>query len=887
MGGRKRRGVGALKSVLLAAFFLSGFSTLVYEMVWIKYLVYLFGVTYHAITTVVCVFMLGMALGALSLGRVVDRFKSPLLLYAILELVIAACGAAFPMALSLTTFFYNRVHDNLQLSFFGHILLRFLLACFLLLVPTVAMGATLPALARFYVSRRSTIGVHLGRLYGVNTLGAALGCALTGFVFLNALGLSLTNRLAIATNLLAVIMALLVAWSPWAGTITAGPRRPEESARGSSLLLLLFLLSGFTAIGYEILWTRIVALFHPNAHTLVFSLVLLLVLLGTGLGSGLYSLRPLARLKPVTLYATVQLVVGGVALAAPRLLLWMRAAEGWSWYDGWSSARTWLDMYISWPELLFVLLVVALPALLLGTTFPLGNRMFVRRFSALGSGVGAVYFFSTLGGILGSFVCGFVLMPWLGAKGSLFLLGAVNLGLGIVLLATLASRRPMYRAIIVLAGVSASSALAVTLSGTVPNWVWLNIPARFTVDFYKDGRSTSDGVIWVGRAQGWTRYLFANGEFVAAGGLGVWMPMLFMDDPARILILSFDTGCTADMALSDPRVEQVEAADISDVQSQIAGHFATENHGVMSNPRLRVVANDGRNHLLTSRTDYDIVFNGVAAYSGYLELSTREFFRIARQRLSPGGIYMQKLHPHMLTVEGFKRVIATFVEVFPNSAMFSSRAGSLLFLAGWNGDYRQNFMELEERIRNVEGGNLLGAVGKEAAGNSRLGPRRGAPGASRDGLCWISGVEGVLECVEAQDVQQGPAQQRMAHRSGTELSRRLPGQTANEVAARFLMDGRVLSRLSRGAEIIVDDKPPRLGRTLTLIDTGSDTIASSGRNPPHPDEGRIMDLVMMNLQEPRAMFKGLSPERELQVRSQRLKFLATAGYPVKGAAPGY
>jgi len=690
------------RAALLLAFFLSGLSTLIYEIVWVKHLVYLFGVTYHAITTVVTVFMAGLAIGALLAGRWVDRSRKPLRVYAILELVIAACGLLFPITLAGVAAVYHNVHDALDIGFFGHILVRFVLACFLLLVPTVAMGATLPTLARFFVLSRERVGRDMGRLYGLNTVGAALGCGLTGFVLLYELGLTRTNLVAVGLNLVAAALA-------WAMLVrSSGAPPPATEARpaaadglpASRWLLVAFFVSGFTAIAYELLWTRIVALFHPNPHTQVFALVLGLYLVGTGLGSSLYG-RRLARRDPLKLYAGVQLAVGLLAGLSPLLLIEMRSSMGWSWYEAWEPARSILDLYLSSAEFAVVALVVGLPALLFGLTFPLGNRLFVRRFAMLGSGVGAVYFFSTLGGIGGSFATGFLLMPWLGAKGCLLLFALLNVGLGVVMLSLRGTRRGRrWRRAVAAVVLAVAMAAAVVGHLRLPAWVFLNIPTEHEMVFYKDGRSTSDGVVWVQQEGRRVKMLFANGEFVSAGGVGVWLPITLHPSPQQVLLLGFDTGASSGMALKDQRVRRVEAADISDVQEEIASHFEQFNDGVIRHHRFNMVANDGRNHLLTSREEYDVIFNGVAAYSGYLELSTREFFAIAKSRLAEGGIFAHKIHPHMLTPEGLERVVASFLVVFPDATLWRAQVSSVLLLVGTNRAPPVDYVCLDpERLR--------------------------------------------------------------------------------------------------------------------------------------------------------------------------------------------
>jgi len=778
--------------LLLAAFLLSGASTLVYEILWIKHLVYLFGVTYHAITTVVTVFMAGLAIGAVSAGRRIDAVRSPLLVYAVLELVIAVCGLLFPTALSGVTSLYHQVHDVADVGFFAHTLVRFVLGCLLLLPPTIAMGATLPTLSRFFVHRRDRIGSDVGRLYGLNTLGAAVGCALTGFVLMTSLGLTASAHVAVAMNLAAASMAGVLWLLPIGRSGTLSEPEPEPVIGGSSRwFLAAFFLSGFTATAGEILWTRIIALLHPNAHTLVFSLVLTMFLLGCGLGSALYA-GPLARIAPLRLYGALQVALGGITAGSPLLLIWLRSSQTETWTTAWGLARNSLDLYITRGEIGVIGVALGAAGMLFGMTFPLGNRLYVRRLSVLGAGVGAVYFASTVGGIAGSFVAGFFLMPALGAKNALYVIAAANLILGIVLLCVPGRRRAVGL------GLSLAGAIGMALiASRLTPWVFLNIPVQHQVEFYKDGRSTSDAVIWVDQRGQWERMLFANGEFVSSGPIGTWLATLLHPDPAEVLILAFDTGATSGQVVEHPAVEAVEAADISDVQPIIARYFETENRGVMRHPRFNMVPNDGRNHLLTRRKQYDIIFNGVAAYSAYLELSTVEFFALCRERLDEDGLYLHKIHPHMMTPEGFRRVVATFADVFPTSTLWRSRVSSVLLLIGWKDAQTQDWDDFAARV---------------------------------------------------DDQNQG---------------------TPEDVAGMFMAGTDALRAWSADASPLVDDLPPRLIETLTLIDTGSDFLTVTPYQTGARTWDREINGSLATIEHvPTDLLEGIPPE-SLSVIAQR------------------
>ena len=336
------------------------------------------------------------------------------------------------------------------------------------------------------------------------------------------------------------------------------------------------------------------------------------------------------------------------------------------------------------------------------------------------------------------------------------------------------------------------------LASRLTPWVFLNIPVAHQVEFYKDGRSTSDAVIWVEQLGSWERMLFANGEFVSSGPIGTWLATLLHPEPAEVLILAFDTGATSGQVIAHPDVRAVEAADISDVQPIIARYFEEDNRGVMRHPRFSMVPNDGRNHLLTRRQQYDIIFNGVAAYSAYLELSTVEFFSLCRSRLEADGLYLHKIHPHMMTPEGFRRVISTFVEVFPTASLWRSRVSSVMLLIGFPQELDQPWEAFAERVA---------AQGQ------------GAP---------------------------------------------------EDVAGLFLAGTEALRSYAAGSAPLIDDLPPRLIDTLTLIDTGSDFLTTTPYQTGARTWDREIEASLAEIQhDPIDLFTDLPQEARATITERR------------------
>ncbi len=811
-----------MRTTVLLAFLISGLSTLIYEIVWFRWLTDLFGVTWHTITTVVTVFMVGLALGALLAGRITDRLRSPVAAYGVLEVFIGICGVLFPFALAGITAAYHGVHDSLQVGFAGHVAVRFVLATLLLMPPTLAMGATLPCLARFYVRRRDRIGLDLGWLYGINTLGAAIGSGITGFVLLTWLGLGRANGVAVALNVAAAVLALSLArraarapterTAPTPGDSDAEPR---GIGRSGALFLVAFFLSGFTATGYELLWTRIAGMLHPNLHGLVFSLVLTMFLLGMGLGSLVYATRLLQRLSPAGVYGGLQLLAGILALGSPFFLVACRhhLADRWYGYD--ETIRQSLGLFMSGPELLFVCGVVGVPGLLFGMTFPVGNRLYLRRFRWLGSHVGAVYFTATMGGVAGSFLTGFLLIPALGTKTSLVLLGCLNLvialSLGVAVLRVRAGRtgNPRWRMVVSGAlGLAGIAGVFVVTDSGLPAHALVNMPLEHRVLAWYDGRSTHDGVVeaYDPTLGFWRRFLFTNGEWIENFAFGIWAPIALHPAPDEVLILGFDTGANSAMALHDPRVGRVSAVDISDGQIHTFAHFEDENGRLLDDPRFRFVSNDARNHLATTRERYDLIYNGVAIYAAYFHMSTREFFELARDRLDDDGIFVLKLHPDMSSEESFRRVLATFTQVFPGALLWQSELPEVFLLMGtqqpgWKAD-RAHLIRI-----------------------------------------W-DGIPPVDPEFEAMSV--------------------------DRFLGHLLHDHESLQRLARDAEVLVDDRPMRVPDVLVYVDTEFDNLGYTTRGERTPGHGPAIRRALADgVQPPQQLVIDLDEETARRIDAER------------------
>ncbi|HLA38895.1 MAG TPA: fused MFS/spermidine synthase, partial [Candidatus Glassbacteria bacterium] len=418
-------------NLLYICFFLSGASGLVFEVVWMRKLSLVFGSTVHAVSTVVAVFMGGLALGSWLFGKLADRGQKLLRLYVWIEAGIAASGAAISLGLlpvlDTTYVFLHRLGLG---SGIGLFLVRFFLSVAIMLGPTVLMGGTLPVVGRYLVRSRSELGARLGSLYGLNTLGAVAGTLAAGFWLIMLYGETATCVVAAFCNLTAAALALAVVASTGDTVSEETPdedkkkQQPIYSDEKIAWVPWLFGVSGFAALAYEVLWTRAL-IYFVGLSVHAFTIILACFLVGIALGS-LIATSIVDRWRNLFhLFGALQWVIALSALASLPLIGQLNLI--YQKLNLLLGANTWTQ--ITLVKFCLCLAVLGLPTLAMGAAFPVVNRIFIRRRSALGRGVGALYAANTAGTILGSLGAGFLLLPLFGISGSLVAVALINAAL--------------------------------------------------------------------------------------------------------------------------------------------------------------------------------------------------------------------------------------------------------------------------------------------------------------------------------------------------------------------------------------------------------------------------------------------------------------------------
>lgn len=654
------------RSLLLLFFFFSGAAALAYEVVWIRLLSLTLSITVYALTTVLCAFMTGLAIGSAISARLADRVERPMLGFGAIEIGIALCGVTAPFVLTdLLPPLYVWLHDAFAGQGFAFGGGRFLLAFFAMLLPTTLMGLTLPLLSRAVIDRQGDVGLGAGSLYAANTLGAVVGCVLAGFVLIPELGLRGTSNAAAVANVAIGCAALALGWSHRVEVESA--RAPSANAAASTSPLLAiavvaYAISGFTAMGYEILWTRALEHYTHNS-TYAYTAMLATFLVGLGFGSALVARRS-DRFEKSTLVPGVLQVAIGISVVLSLSVYrnfesWIPAiAEGGGGLTSFPRA-----VALIFSEAASTMLVTTL---LLGAMFPVISRLAVDSLASVGRRIGIVYLLNTIGSILGSVLVGFLLLPQLGLRGAFLSLAAINLMLG-AFLALRASRAAPGFAV----AAAAAATLGVAFVVLPPQFFEGQFRERFNeLRFFRE--EITDTVMVTEAPDGSRMIRYSDGRGTAGTAtvdgdrMYGHLPLLLHPHPLRVLQIAFGVGNSLSSVLQHP-VEHVDCVELSPGVIEAAPWFASTNRNSIEDPRVALFVEDGRNFLLTSRDEYDVIrLDPPELHTrGVVNLYTREFYELARNHLAPGGIFSIWVNIVMTPEDDMRTLTRTLMDVFP------------------------------------------------------------------------------------------------------------------------------------------------------------------------------------------------------------------------------
>lgn len=686
-------------TAVLAAFFLSGAAGLMHQVVWSKLLVGVIGATAYAQAAVLAVFMGGLALGAAIFGRRVDRCGHPLRTYVKLEILIGAYCLVLPWLLKAASLAYVAIATGFVDAPGLKLLLRLALALAIVAPPAVMMGGTLPLLARHLVGRAVDTQRAVARLYGLNSLGAVLGAGVAGFALLPFFGVYPSLVVASVLNFIAAALLVSGARTEQSGPVALAAQASDPSAEPErtyrphqyAVTLIALALSGFAAMGYEVLFVRVIALSFGLS---VYSFTVMLMCFITGISIGSLIIARVKVRRPLWLLGVSQFAVVIALLAMTPLIerlpyliglfrIQMHDSGGFELYQVGKAA--------------LCLAILLLPTTCLGLSFPLVAQIQVRRSPRLGGHIGSTYAWNTMGNVAGAVLTSIVLLPALGLLHAFHVNFAMNLLAGGLLLAV-ASETFVSRRLIATGAACGAVALYLALGS---NWLQ---PLRLARNHLRMSTRPASFTAWKSRYVSsedeashfmieddahatilvYGDYeqirLYVNGKPDASTNRDLptqmflaHFPLMLRPDARSLCVIGHGSGITAGSALRHP-LEHADIVEISRGVLNADALFAELNYNVLDDPRVHVHEEDGQSFLRTASRKYDLIISEPSNpwVAGIAGLFTVEYFEDIRDALTPSGVAAIWFHEYEQDDDGVQLVLRSIQSVFPHLEVFRS-----------------------------------------------------------------------------------------------------------------------------------------------------------------------------------------------------------------------
>ena len=700
---------------LVVLFIGSGCAALMYEVIWLQMLGLVVGSSAISLGVLLGTFMGGMCLGSLLLPRFVPRDKNPLLVYVVLELGIGILGLILLFAIPLVGHVYSAMVGD---GIFGF-LLRGVVAALLLLPPTILMGATLPAISRLVETTPKGVS-WLGFFYGGNIAGAVAGCLLAGFYFLRVHDVYIATFAAVALNAAVVAFGYLLSTKAHVTkTEEVTTEKPVKRAPHVSAVYWGIALSGFTALGAEVIWTRLLSLLF-GATTYTFSIILAVFLLGLGIGSSASSFFARTVRNP------------RLALGVCQFLLVVMLA--WAAFNLGSSLPNWpIDPYISpspWfnfqIDIVRAMWAILPSAILWGASFPLALAAAAAPGQDPGKLVGGVYASNTVGAIFGSLLFAIILIPTIGTKNSqqlLILVSAFSASLVLLSIApklnfswlqqkflrkSIVTGALLITTIWLVASVPPISDSLIAYGRYSASWVGDN-----RIIFYGEGMNSS---MAVSELPNGVRNYHNAGKIQASSEpqdmrlqrmLG-HLTTLVPKTPRSILVIGCGAGITAGAVSISPLVEKVTIVEIEMLVPEVVStYFSYENYDVVRNPKVIIRNDDARHFLISTKEKFDAITSDPFDpwVKGAATLYSKEFFEVMKDHLNPGGVVTLFVQLYESNMAAVKSEVATFFEVFPHGVVWGNTLngqGYDIVVMGQVEPLRINIDEMEARLNSFE-----------------------------------------------------------------------------------------------------------------------------------------------------------------------------------------
>ncbi|HYW31249.1 MAG TPA: fused MFS/spermidine synthase [Gemmatimonas sp.] len=738
--------------LLLLLFVGSGACALIYEVVWFQLLELVIGSSAISLGVLLATFMGGMCIGSLALPRLAPKDLHPLQLYAMLELTIGIIGVLELFAIPLIGRLYSPAVGHGALA----LVLRAVVAGLCLLPPTILMGATLPAIARWVESSRQGIS-WLGFFYGGNIAGGVIGSVLAGFYLLRVYDQAIATYVAAALN----VLVATVAWGIAKGTParimdgenagvaakgTAAAPLPNPGVRSVHVAIGL---SGATALAAQVVWTRLLSLtFGASVYT--FSMILAVFLTGLGIGSssGAWIARTVESPRRALAWSQGLLMLA-MAWAAAVILV---ALPNWPVNPS-LAPSAWYALQL---DLVRCTLAILPAAILWGASFPFALAAVARPGEDTSRIVGRVYAANTLGSILGAIVCSLLLIPGLGTRDA----QRVLIGLAAVasLLALLASEESRGKSRIALVLTPILAALLIATMPELPGGLVAH--GRYAVtwlgrtEFLYVGEGMNSSIAVTRLLSNDATQFHVSGKVEASSlpqdmrlqKMLAHLPALVHPNPESVLVVGFGAGVTAGSFLPYPSVKRLVVCEIEPLIPQVVSTwFTKENNNVVNDPRTQIYFDDARSFVLTSAEQFDVITSDPINpwVKGAASLYTREYFESVKRHLKPGGVVTQWVPLYESTVDAVRSELATFFEAFPDGTIWANNVdgrGYDVVLLGSAGPLTIDIAATEARFA-VAGFERVGQSLGESGFNSSVDLFGTYAGSASDLKEWLSGAE--------------------------------------------------------------------------------------------------------------------------------------------------
>jgi len=695
--------------LLYLAYLLSGTAGLIYQVMWTRSFSLVFGSTTQSAAAVLAAFFAGLAVGCFLGARLARRRERAVLGYAVAEVVVILTALAVNVWLALFHQWYPALYQSALGGAETMTMIKLILAFVALGPPSVAMGMTLPLIVRALVDSTAHMGRRVSFAYGLNSLGAALGVFLAGFVLPPVLGMTNTLYVAFGLNLIAAFLAVVHWWfvdternSEIAALPTASAVLPTTNiVRPLPLVALVVFVSGFGTLALEVLYTRLIG---SIADSSVFSFAMMLSTFLVGLAAASLAISIVAdRVKNLwRLLAWTQACGALAILMSPVSFQWAFSLRTLSFSDS-------LSGYLL--QLFLITNATIGPAIfLIGTALPIAWKIGTNHSAEAGQVVGRLTGLNTLAGVVGSVIAGFIMIPVLGITHSLTVVAVMYAALAIVLWRAVTPKKwPLLMIFL-----ATMFAFLYTFGVSQVNLLIVNHGESEI--YYHEGESANVAVLQ--EANG-VRLIRINNRYTLGssqpsainlqrGQSG--LPLMLHPDPQRVVFIGIATGISVSSILDFP-VQRVVAIELIPGVVAATEEFKSVNRGVLTDPRVEVLVADGRNHLFATEEVFDVIVGDlfVPWHAGTGYMYTREHFAAVSQRLASRGIFAQWLPGNLLSVEELRTITHTFLDVFPRTQMWINRtlpSSPMIALLGYAdkppGNARQEQVELNKEFLDLE-----------------------------------------------------------------------------------------------------------------------------------------------------------------------------------------